>query len=107
MVDTEVLAALPLFASLDKTQLEKIAPWFEPRSVSVDVELVGQGASGYSFFILTDGQAVVAVDDATIAWLEPGDFFCVPLLTWVEDIHFGSFRSLTPASGRVDQKSKI
>jgi CRP-like cAMP-binding protein len=75
MVETEVLAALPLFASLDEAQLQQIAPWFEPRSVSSDVELVGQGAPGYSFFVLTDGQAVVAVDDTTVAWLEPGDFF--------------------------------
>jgi CRP-like cAMP-binding protein len=75
MVDTQLLATLPLFASLDETQLQEIARWFEPRSVSADVELVGQGASGYSFFVLTDGQAVVAVDGTTIAWLEPGDFF--------------------------------
>lgn len=75
MVDTQVLAALPLFASLDEAQLQEIAAWFEPRSVSKDVELVGQGASGYSFFVLTGGQAVVAVDETTVAWLEPGDFF--------------------------------
>jgi CRP-like cAMP-binding protein len=75
MVETQVLAALPLFASLDENQLQEIAGWFEPRSVSSGVELVGQGASGYSFFVLTDGQAVVAVDDTTVAWLEPGDFF--------------------------------
>jgi CRP-like cAMP-binding protein len=75
MVETQVLAALPLFASLDESQLQEIAPWFESRSVSADTELVGQGASGYSFFILRDGQAVVAVDDTTVAWLEPGDFF--------------------------------
>lgn len=75
MVETQVLAALPLFASLDEDELQEIARWFEPRSVSSDVELVGQGASGYSFFVLTDGQAVVAVDDTTVAWLEPGDFF--------------------------------
>ena len=72
MVETQVLAALPLFASLDEDELQEIARWFEPRSVSSDVELVGQGASGYSFFVLTDGQAV---DDTTVAWLEPGDFF--------------------------------
>ena len=75
MVDTQVLATLPLFASLKPEQLDEIAPWFETRSVSTDVELVGQGASGYSFFVLTDGQAVVAVDETTVAWLEPGDFF--------------------------------
>ena len=75
MVETQVLAALPLFASLDEAELQEIARWFEPRSVSSDVELVGQGAPGYSFFVLTDGQAVVAVDDTIVAWLEPGDFF--------------------------------
>ena len=75
MVETQVLAALPLFASLDEDQVQEVARWFEPRSVSAGTELVGQGASGYSVFVLTDGQAVVAVDDTTVAWLGPGDFF--------------------------------
>ena len=34
MVDTDVLATIPLFASLDKPQLDEIARCFEPRSVS-------------------------------------------------------------------------
>jgi CRP-like cAMP-binding protein len=75
MVDTDMLATVPLFASLDKTQLSEIAPWFEARSVSAGTELVGQGASGYSFYILTDGSAVVANGDAAVAELGPGDFF--------------------------------
>jgi CRP-like cAMP-binding protein len=75
MVDTEVLASVPLFASLAETDLSQIAPWFESRSVSEGVELVGQGASGYSFFILTDGAAVVANGDVALAALQPGDCF--------------------------------
>jgi CRP-like cAMP-binding protein len=75
MVDSDVLATLPLFASLDATQLAEIAPWFEPRSVSGGVELIGEGASGYSFFILTDGGAEVAVERQAVAQLRPGDFF--------------------------------
>jgi CRP-like cAMP-binding protein len=75
MVDAQVLAAVPLFASLDDLQLTQIAPWFEARSVSAGTELVGQGASGYSFYILTEGSAVVATDDAALAELGPGDFF--------------------------------
>jgi CRP-like cAMP-binding protein len=75
MVDPDTLATVPLFASLDKTQLSQIAPWFEARSVSAGTELVGQGAPGYSFFILTDGTAVVANDETTLAELGPGDFF--------------------------------
>jgi voltage-gated potassium channel len=75
MVDTDTLATVPLFASLDNAQLSEIARWFEARSVSAGTELVGQGASGYSFFILCDGSAVVANDDAPVAELGPGDFF--------------------------------
>jgi CRP-like cAMP-binding protein len=75
MVDTDTLATVPLFASLDNAQLSEIARWFEARSVSAGTELVGQGASGYSFFILCDGSAVVADGDAPVAELGPGDFF--------------------------------
>ena len=75
MVETNVLATVPLFASLDESQLSQIAPWFERRSVSEGTELVGQGASGYTFFILTDGRAVVVTDDNPVAELGPGDFF--------------------------------
>jgi CRP/FNR family transcriptional regulator, cyclic AMP receptor protein len=75
MVETQVLATVPLFASLDESQLSQIAPLFQPRSVSAGTELVGQGASGYSFYVLTEGSAVVACDDMAIAQLGPGDFF--------------------------------
>jgi CRP-like cAMP-binding protein len=75
MVDTEVLSKLPLFESVDETGLRQIAAWFEPRSVSAGVELTGQGAPGYSFFVLADGAAAVTSGDATVAQLGPGDFF--------------------------------
>jgi CRP-like cAMP-binding protein len=75
MVDTEVLAALPLFAALDESDLSQIAHWFESRDVSADIELVGQGAPGYSFFVLTGGAAQVATDVVIVAALGPGDFF--------------------------------
>src|SRR5690242_9604353 len=75
MVDTDVLATIPLFASLEEAQLEEIARWFEPRSVSPGTRLVGEGASGYSFYILTGGSAVVVSGDTQVAQLGPGDFF--------------------------------
>jgi CRP-like cAMP-binding protein len=75
VVDTDVLRALPLFASVANAELERIARWFEPRSLSAGVELAGEGAPGYSFYVLTDGAASVTSGDDTIAWLEPGDFF--------------------------------
>jgi CRP-like cAMP-binding protein len=75
MVDTQVLAAVPLFASLDESQLRQIAPWFEARTVSEGTELVGQGAAGYSFYILTEGSARVATGETPIAELKAGDCF--------------------------------
>jgi CRP-like cAMP-binding protein len=74
MATTEQLAAVPLFASLHEQDLQQLAPWFEARSVSEGVELTGEGASGYSFFILTDGSATVSSGGTTIAELGPGDF---------------------------------
>ena len=63
MVDTQMLARVPLFASLTEPELQQIAPWFEAREVSEGVELVGQGASGYTFFILVDGGCAVWLGD--------------------------------------------
>ena len=75
MVDKELLTRLPLFAALDDGTLTKIAPWFTPRNVSEDTELTGEGASGYSFFVMVDGSATVTRAGEKIAELGPGDFF--------------------------------
>jgi CRP-like cAMP-binding protein len=39
------------------------------------VRLTGEGAAGYSFFILIQGSAVVTSEGADRAALGPGDFF--------------------------------
>ena len=75
MVDTETLARIPLFASLTEPELQQIAPWFEARDVSEGVELVGEGASGYMFFILVDGGCAVSLGSETVAQIAPGDYF--------------------------------
>src|SRR3954451_2552357 len=75
MVDAQVLADVPLFASLDEPARRKVAAWFELRSVTAGTQLTGEGASGYSFFVLSEGSAQVTVGGETIAQLGPGDFF--------------------------------
>jgi CRP-like cAMP-binding protein len=75
MATADELAAVPLFASLTESERSELARSFDSRAVSEGVELAGQGASGYSFFILTEGSAVVTDGDSTIAQLGPGDFF--------------------------------
>jgi CRP-like cAMP-binding protein len=69
------LIAHPLFAGLAEPELRTLAAWFEARSVGPGVRLVGEGASGYSFFLLADGAARVTVGDTEIATLGAGDFF--------------------------------
>ena len=71
----EQLAAVPLFAGLDPDELARIADWFEVRSAGVGSELTGEGAAGYSFFILQDGEAVVTAEGQEVRSLSAGDFF--------------------------------
>jgi CRP-like cAMP-binding protein len=71
----EDLANVPLFESLSPGELEEVARWFDVQTVSEGVELASEGASGYSFFVLIEGSAVVTVDHETVATYAPGDFF--------------------------------
>ncbi len=69
------LAAVPLFAGLEPDDRATLAAWFEVQNVSAGVKLTGEGASGYSFFILREGTATVTIDGIEVRTLEPGDFF--------------------------------
>jgi len=69
------LARIPLFGSLSEAQLDEIAPSFESKSVGPGTRLTGEGAAGYSFFVLAEGQASVTVEGAAIAALGDGECF--------------------------------
>jgi voltage-gated potassium channel len=69
------LAAVPLFASLSDSDRTQLAVWFDATEASEGVRLTGEGAAGYSFFVLADGRAAVTFDGAEVATLGPGDFF--------------------------------
>jgi len=69
------LAAVPLFASLSEAQLAEIASWFDAKDVGEGTRLVGEGASGYTFFVLADGSAVVTATGEEVGTLVSGDFF--------------------------------
>jgi CRP-like cAMP-binding protein len=69
------LTGLPLFADLDEAELGELAHWFEVKEVGEGVRLVGEGASGYSFFVLTGGSAAVTKGGVEVAALASGDFF--------------------------------
>ena len=75
MASVEDLAGLPLFSALGHEELAELASWFHVQHAGVDVRLVGEGAPGYTFFILVEGTAAVTSEGRAVATLEPGDFF--------------------------------
>jgi CRP-like cAMP-binding protein len=75
VVAPEDLEGIALFASLDPGQLSELANWFHVQNSSAGMRLVGEGAPGYTFFVLIDGTAQVTSDGGVLATLGPGDFF--------------------------------
>lgn len=69
------LAGIALFDTLEPEERDAVAPWFELRDVSPGVKLTGEGAAGYSFFVLRDGTATVSIDGDEVRTLVAGDFF--------------------------------
>jgi CRP-like cAMP-binding protein len=75
MVAPAELAGVPLFDSLTSEQLVALAEWFDERAVSPGTTLIGEGRSGYSFFVLLEGQAVVSAEGREVAHYAAGDIF--------------------------------
>ena len=71
----EDFAGIALFESLDGGAREAIASWFEVQDVSAGMKLTGEGAAGYSFFILRSGSATVTINGIEVRTLGSGDFF--------------------------------
>jgi CRP-like cAMP-binding protein len=69
------LARIPLFASLSESELGELASGFSRKTAEAGSRLIGEGAPGYSFFVLVQGTAVVTARGATLAELGAGDFF--------------------------------
>ena len=75
MAGADDIAAVPLFESLTRAELEEVARWFEERTPDEGTRLCGEGAAGYSFFILIEGRAEVTTQSEKLGELGPGDFF--------------------------------
>jgi CRP-like cAMP-binding protein len=69
------LANVPLFSSLGRSQLHELEQWFHVQHVSEGKRLVGEGAPGYTFFVIADGTALVTSEGTRLATLGPGEFF--------------------------------
>jgi CRP-like cAMP-binding protein len=69
------LAELPLFESLSADELNAVATLSELRQEDAGAILVGEGAPGYSLFVIQSGSASVTSDGEFLTALGPGDFF--------------------------------
>lgn len=75
MASPDDLAGVPLFASLSEAERAQLALWFEVQTVGEGVRLATEGASGYSFYVLLEGSAIVTAEGEAVATYAPGDFF--------------------------------
>jgi CRP-like cAMP-binding protein len=71
----QALAGVPLFDALSPDEREMVARWLERRHAEPGERLCGEGAAGYSFFVLQSGEAAVTRDGEQLATLGAGDFF--------------------------------
>jgi len=74
-VSAERLKAVPLFSSLSPDDLQAICGRFEARQVKAGTNLTTEGAPGYSFFVIENGNVDVEQDGTVVNTLGPGDYF--------------------------------
>ncbi len=71
----ELLRRVPLFADLDKKELEGIANSLKERTFRAGETITSEGESAVGFFVIQDGEAKVTVGGQERARLGAGDYF--------------------------------
>jgi len=71
----EQLKKIPLFASLEPRELERLSTSFKERTFEPGQTIAEEGEAGAGFFFIDTGEAVVTVGDEERGRLGPGDYF--------------------------------
>ncbi len=71
----DLLRRVPLFADLDKKELEGIANSLKERTFRAGETITSEGESAVGFFVIQDGDAKVTVGGQERGRLGPGDYF--------------------------------
>ena len=71
----EVLQHVPLFADLNKREVQEIARLFKEHRFSKGDIVVKEGAGGDTFFLIDSGEATVFIGGRGHTTLKPGDYF--------------------------------
>ena len=93
----EQLAEVPLFESLSPDELNAVATLSEVRQEDAGAILVGEGAPGYSLFVIQNGSATVTSGGKILTALGPGDFFGEIALLG-EGVHTATVTASSPVS---------
>ena len=70
-----MLKKVPLFAGLDRRELDQIAASMKERRFSAGDTVTQEGAGGAGFFIVEVGEAAVSVDGQPRGTIAAGDYF--------------------------------
>ncbi len=71
----ETLQRVPLFAELDRKDVEQIARLFKERRFVEGETVVMEGSGGAAFFLIDSGEAAVSIGGAERGTLQRGDYF--------------------------------
>ena len=75
MAPIELLQRVPLFADLDRRELQTLARSFRERVFRPGDTVAEEGTGGVGFFVIADGDATVSVRGEERAELHSGDYF--------------------------------
>lgn len=73
-MDDHKLKSIPMFASLGKDELRRVAQAADEIDVPEGKELLHEGSYAYEFMVIEDGRAEVIRHGEHVADLGPGDF---------------------------------
>ena len=71
----ELLQGIPLFAGLERRELERLSGSFKERTFNGGDTVAAEGEGGAGFFVIESGEAVVQVGGEERGRLGPGDYF--------------------------------
>lgn len=71
----DILDGVPLFAELDRRDLEEVAHLFKERRFSAGETVAKEGSGGAAFFVIGSGDATVTIRGTERGKLTSGDYF--------------------------------
>src|SRR6266540_7419580 len=69
------MRAVPLFAGLLPSELDRVALVMNPLQVSTGDVVCHEGEPGHEFYVIADGEAAIERGGHTLAKLSTGDYF--------------------------------